>query len=230
MASLTVLKIEKVKKEDILEKDNSSLGMEQTDLAKYGGSELDELGRSKTEIKKIYEEVGLIHYKVKMSSETIQEPIYIYDKGYFEWKKGYQKIDTFTLWIDKSTSKMYIFAPKQIADTFTQRLKKEGYISFSKLLFDFSKVGELTNLDSAWGLWEDSEGIIRRVAKFGKGINAVIEDYSRITTFYIDYKYRGDEIIQLILSSEGRISTNKNITKRELSLIYDDISRTLIGS
>ncbi|MDP3013450.1 MAG: hypothetical protein Q8M92_04355 [Candidatus Subteraquimicrobiales bacterium] len=222
------MKIEKIKKENILEKNSLSLEAAQTKLDNYGGSEIDELGSSKTEIKKTYEEAGFIHYEVKMSSETIKDPIYIFDEGYFEWTSGYQKIDTFSVRIDTSSSKMFIFAPKQIADILTQRLKKAGYISLSKLPFDFSRVGELTNLDSAWGLWEDSVGIIRRIAKFGKGINAVITDYAPITTFYIDYKYRGDEIVQLILSSEGRISTNKNLTHRELSIIYDDISKTLI--
>jgi len=162
-----------------------------------------------------------------MSTETINEPIYIYDDGYVEWIRGYQKIENFEFWINENFSNLYVFAPKQMADMFIHRLTKERYITCTKLHFDFSKVGELENLDSAWGEWEDSHGAIRRIARFGKGIESEIKDFSPITTFYIDYKY-GTKLVQLILGKDGRISTFSTIKYRDLLVLYNEISKTLL--
>jgi hypothetical protein len=228
VASLAVLKIERIKNKRVLERDELPVESLQKDfVGSFGVDEIKQLGNAKTEIKKSYQEGDSFLYEVKMSSDTINKPIYIYDEGYREWITGYQEIDTFDVKIEVQTSRMYIFAPKPVTDVFTTRLKKAGYISFSKLFFNFSKIGELSNLESVWGLWEDSTGVIRRTAKFGKGINTVIKDYTNITTLDIDYRYQ-DELMQLTLMSEGRIYTNKNLTQKDLSFIYDDISKTLI--
>lgn len=224
-ASLTVLKIEKVLKKEIFEKPEFSL-KEQTTFDAHG-NEISDLGIPETKIEKRFMEAGLIHYKAKMSTETIKQPIYIYDDRYVEWVKGYQKIENFEFWIKEDFSNLYVFAPKQIADMFVHRMTKERYVTCNKLQFDFSKVGELENLDSAWGEWEDSQGIIRRIARFGKGIESEIKDFSPITTFYIDYKY-GSKIIQLILGGGGRISTFSTIKYRDLLVLYNEISKILL--
>ena len=225
-ASLTVLKIEKILKNEIFKASNYSF-KEQTTFDLHG-SEIKDLGLPKTEIQKHFLEAGFRHYSVKMSTETIKEPIYIYDNEYIEWMRGYQKIENFEFWINDDTLKMYIFAPKQIASTFIRRLKKEQYIMYSDIQFDFSKIGELEKLDSAWGTWEDSVGIVNRTAKFGKGLNTIITDFSKITTFYIDYKY-GGKLKQLILSAEGRISSQSSLTNRDIFIIYNEISTTLLS-
>lgn len=224
-ASLTVLNIDKILKNEIFEASSYSLEKQKT-FDNYGSS-IEDLGLPKTEIINHFVEAGFRHYFVKMSTETIKEPIYIYDDEYIEWVKGYQKIEKFEFWVNEALLKMFVFAPKQIASTFIRRLKKEQYIIYSDIQFDFSKIGELEKLDSAWGTWEDSDGIVQRTAKFGKGINTIITDYSRITTFYIDYKY-GGKLKQLILSVEGRISSQSSLTNRDIFIIYDEISKTLL--
>ena len=120
-----------------------------------------------------------------------------------------------------------MFSNKKIASLFLSRLKKAEYMDFSKILFDFSRIEELENLDSAWGSWEDSKGIIRRTGKFGKGLNKVIEDYSNITTLFIDYMYK-KELVQLILSLEGRIYSSKDLSNNELMEIFNDVSGVLV--
>ncbi len=59
------------------------------------------------------------------------------------------------------------------------------------------------------------------------GIESEIEDYSSITTFYIDYIYNGNPI-QLILGLDGRISTQRDIKQKDIFNIYNDISGTLL--
>jgi hypothetical protein len=185
------------------------------------------IGLPKTEITNCFKLGEFINYKAKMSTETIREPIYVYEDGFFECTNGYQKIKTFDFWINENFTILYIFAPKQVVETFIKRLRKEGCMVCSDLSFDFSKLGELENLDSAWGVWEDSKGTIKRMAKFGKGIESEIEDYGSITTFYIDYDYNGD-IVQLILGLDGRISTRRDLNQKDIFNIYNNISNTLL--
>lgn len=223
-ASLTGIKIEKMLKKEIFEKPAFSMKA-QTTLDNFG-NKIDSLGLPETCIEKLGKVASFTHYKVKMSTETIKEPIYIYQDGYQEWVNGYQKIETFDFWIKEDFSSLYVFAPKLIADVFIHRLTKERYITCTALHFNFSKVTELEHLDSAWGTWEDSEGAVRRIARFGKGIETEIKNYAKITTLYIDYNY-GNKIIQIILGVDGRISTYGNTKNRELLAIYDEISKTL---
>ena len=105
--------------------------------------------------------------------------------------------------------------------------EKEKCIVCSSINFNFSKVQELEKLNVPWGLWKDSKGIIKRIGEFGKGLPLEINDYSKITTFYIDYDYM-DKIVQLILSVEGRISTPNNLKNRDMIILYNEIKNTLV--
>ncbi len=223
-ASLTGTKIEKMLKKEIFNAPNFSMKAQFT-LDNFG-IPIDSLGLPETSVEKIGRSASFTHYKAKMSTETIKEPIYIYQDGYTEYVKGYQKIETFEFWIMEDFTNLYIFAPKQVADTFIHRLTKERYITCATLHFDFSKIKELQNLDSAWGTWEDSEGVVRRIARFGKGIESEIKNWSKITTLYIDYNY-GNKLIQIILGVNGNISTYGNIRNRDLFTIYDEICKVL---
>jgi hypothetical protein len=222
--SLSVMGITKMKTE-VFEKKSHSLERQVT--FDNWGNEIKELGLPKTEITNCFKQGEFVHYNAKMSTETIREPIYVYEYGFFEYTNGYQKIKNFDFWINENFKFLYIFAPKQVVETFIKRLKKEGCMVCSDLPFDFSKIGELENLDSAWGVWEDSKGTVKRIAKFGKGIESEIEYYGSITTFYIDYDYNGD-IIQLILGLDGRISTRRDLKQKDIFNIYNNISKTLL--
>lgn len=206
------------------EKDAFSIELQKS-LNNYGVD--DRLSWRKTEFNNRIIRNGFVNYDVLISTDTIEEPIYIFDDEYVHWDNGYQKINNFKIKINDSYSKMYIFTNKKTTRLFLSRLKNEEYIDYSKIIFDFSRIEELENLDSAWGSWEDSNGIIRRTGKFGKGLNKIIDDYSKVTTLFIDYIYR-TELIQLILSSEGRIYSRKDLSNYELMKIFDDVSNVLV--
>jgi len=210
--------------QDVFEKRTFSLE-NQTSLNKYGVD--DRLGWRKTELNNRIEKGGFVTFNVLISTELITDPIYIYDDEYIEWKEGYQQINEFKIRLDEKKSNLYIFSNKKTAKTFLTRLKNAEVMEFSNILFDFSRIEELDNLDSAWGSWEDSNGIIRRTGKFGKGLNAVIEDYSNITTLFIDYVFNRT-IIQLILSREGRIYASKDLSNDELLRLFNEISDVLV--
>lgn len=180
-----------------------------------------------TNIKYINSDDKFYYYSVSLSTEIVKENIYIYYNELEEYTHGYQKIKKFDFRICKNFEYMYIFTPKKIADQFIKRLVKEKYIHYSEIHFNFSKVQELDKLNVAWGVWKNSKGIIKRIAEFGKGITFEIEDYSEITTFYIDYNYRGN-IVQLILSLECRISTQNNLKNSDMIILYNEIKNTLL--
>ena len=207
---------------------NSTFSLEkQTSLNEYGVD--DRLGWRKTELSDRIEIGGFVYFNVLISTDLIYAPIYIYDDEYVEWSDGYQQIKKFKIRMDKNKSKLYIFSNKKTAKTFLNRLKNAEVMEFSNILFDFSRMEELNNLDSAWGIWEDSSGIIRRIGMFGKGINAVIDDYSKITTLFIDYVFN-KTVIQLILSLEGRIYARTDLSHDELLRLFNEISEVLVVS
>lgn len=200
--------------------------IDQTMLSQFN-YKVDRLGLPKSVVKKITELDDYIEYSVKISTDTITEPIYIYQEGYCEYEKGYQRIETFTIWISKDKKRVIVFAKKDLAELFLRKLKRSNYLEASSDKFDFSKISELDNMDCAWGVWEDSKGVVKRIAKFGKGLDSEIDDFSVITTFYIDYEYGGN-IIQLILSKDGRMYTsNNNLTKLDFEIIYNEIYKIL---
>ncbi len=221
--SATFLQIENID-ENVLSQDNIFIPGQQS-LDTYNIN-VNKLGLPKTEIHKEFQEDNFIHYNVKMSTETIKEPIYIYEDGYEEYNKGYQRIEKFNVWLNYKDNLLIIFAPKKISQLFIQRLTKANYLKVNKKEFDFSKIQELKNMDNAWGFWKDSKGIVRRIANFGKGLTEEITDYSTITTFYIDYEHDSG-LLQLILSKEGSIATKNNIHQRDIYLIYKEISKVL---
>ena len=230
-AAITVLKIKQLEKEKFEQK--KIILKKQSELGDFEGFENIHIGYPKTIIEKMYIEKELHYSKVSMNSDTIKEPIYIYWEGmeepFKEITTGYQKILNFVFAFNKDYTEIYIFASREVANLFIRRLRREKYISCDHLKFDFKRISELKNMDSAWGVWEDYTGIERKRARFGKGINEIIDDkeYESITTIYMDYKY-GAEIIQLTLNVEGRISSfSKNISQTDMMVIFEEIREIL---
>ena len=228
-SAITTLHITNIKKE-IFEQKTISLE-KQKELGEFEGFENIYIGYPKTTIEKLYTEKDLHYYKVLMSSDTIKEPIYVYWEGLEEPKITtlYQKVLNFFFAFNKDYSEIYIFSPRDISNLFIRRLRREKYISCNHIKFNFKKISELENMDSAWGVWEDHEGVERKRARFGKGINEIIDEkeYETITTIYMDYKY-GAELIQLTLNVEGRISTtSKNISQTDIFVIFEEIREVL---
>lgn len=227
--SLSVYKIDKTCSEFGNGK-SFSLDAQKT-LAGWGGNASGYF-LPETNIKYEYRDANYRYYSVKTSSKMINEPINIYwddIEQIKEYKRGYSKIKRFKFMVDLKCEYIYIFAPKKITEHFIKRIKKEKNASCSNIQFDFSRIRELENLNAAWGIWMDSNGAIRKIAEFGKDVTMEIsdEEYSLITTFYIDYLYRG-KVIQLTLNVEGRLSTLNNLDYRDMIYLYKEIEQKLI--
>lgn len=165
-------------------------------------------------------------FNVKFYTNTIKKPIYIYGEGLEEYDRGYQEIEYFPFRLNNNFTKMYIFTSRKLAEPFQKRLEKNKYLSGSNIVFDFSKLKELTGFVSGYGLWKNSQGIVKKAGEFGHGVENTIEDFSVITTFYIDYMY-SERQIQLILTNDGRVSTQNNLENDDLLNIFNEIESTL---
>lgn len=229
--SLTVAEIADIKKDAIEE--NSSFNLEDQKTLREYGIDSSKLGKSTTKISKKgkitrFDSKSHHSFKVSMSSETIRKPIYIYEKGAKTTKNKYQEIEKFEFWIDSNFDRIFIFAPKATAKSFLNRLKISNLLKFNKIKFDFRLLGMIEEIEEPWGFWKDSEGKINRVANFGQGLDEVLEeeDYENITSFHVDYNYNS-EIVQIIISREGRLSSNSKIDSEDLYLIFQKL-RALI--
>jgi hypothetical protein len=168
-----------------------------------------------------------VTFNATISGNLLKNPIYIFDHESCQyWDKGYQEVENFNFEINFELKLMYIFAPKKIANSFLNKLNSDGFITYTVVNFDFSKISDLVNKKSAWGIWKNSEGIIKRIAEFGKDIEKAIDDYSNITTLYMDYYYH-DRGIQIIMGLDSRLATPNKVTKDELIGIYNEISVVL---
>lgn len=223
-SSLTVLKIENYKNHF---KNGIDFSIKKDSTLEDHGVVVQKLGLPLTEVHYNGRDDEYYKYSIKFSTKTIDKPIYIYGEGVEEYSNGFQEIEHFDVFIDVNMEFLYIFTSKKIAKPFKTRLEKFNYMKTSNYIFDFSKLQELTNFISGYGLWEDVEGIIKKAGKFGHGIENTIDDFSVITTFYIDYKYKNRQV-QLILNSEGRISTNNDLNNNDLLFLFNEIKNTLI--
>lgn len=230
--SLTVADVTEIKRDVIEENSSFQLG-DQKSLREYG-IDASKLGQSTTKIsqeEKITRFDGESHYafEVSMSTETIRKPIYIYEEGAKTTKDKYQEIEKFDFWIDSTYNRIYIFAPKKVAKKFLHRLKVSNFMAYNKIEFDFQNLGLVDNIEEPWGFWKDSDGKINRVANFGQGLDEVLEseDYEDITSFHVDYDYNS-EIIQVIISKNGRLSSNSKINFEDLYLIFREVEGTLV--
>lgn len=199
----------------------------QSDLHDVEDYEMPELSQNtRTIVEKKNENSDFYFFEVDMSSKTKDNPIYVHRDGIEKWDNGYQRIDEFSVWLRKDPKEMFIFAPKAESKRFIKRLRKFRDAEVTTVNYDFSRIEELENLENAWGLWRDTQGIIQRVGEFGDGIEDEIDDPSKITTLYIDYEY-GDSV-QLVLSEGGSISTKQNITKDDLFSIFEELRESIV--
>lgn len=229
-ASLTIKVIQDINKDKFSQK--KLVLKKQTELSDFD-FEVSQLGLPRTVIQNQHTEKEWTYYKVTMNTETINEPIFIYweDIEHPEVReiKHYQRVLNFNFCIKTDHSEIRIFSAREEADLLIRRLRREKYLQCKSIKFDFIKIEELKDMESAWGVWEDHEGVERKRARFGKGINSVLDehDYEKITTVYMDYNYNGEKV-QLVVSVDGRISSNsKSIKELDLAIIYEEIRSVL---
>jgi len=203
---------------------------------------VDKVGGSKSVMKFInYDEANdkfsfnVIHY-----SDTIHNPVRIFlDEMYDTVGKeeqpgtqiiegGYQEVYTFDMIVDFNTSEIFLFTKKNVAHSFMNRLKKSKYFDYEKIYFDLSRIDELPEFDNIWGAWQDSKGRCKKKAYFGIQIHKEEGvEIKNITSFNAEYEYENN-IIDLIISKECRISSRSSIvTKADLYKIYNYLKDNL---
>lgn len=230
-ASVNIFKIGEIKKEKLAGK-SLTIPQQQT-LADSGL--FDEIGTPKSILKKIKETNEVISFKVTHHSETQKKPVRIFwetleensplgSKGTKEVTGGYQEIYEFPFIINLTEMEGYIFAKKDIANSFQKRLRKEGIMDLKNLKIDLAKLDDLPETNNIWGIWEDGIGRCKKKALFGVEVNKENQhDKEKATAYNLEYDF-GDETIDLVISSTGGISSrSKQITEDDLLTIYNKL-------
>jgi len=226
-ASVNIFKVGEIKKEKL---SGTLIIPQQQTLADIGL--FDEIGTPKSILKKIKETDKLVSFKVTHHSETQKKPVRIFwetleensplgNKGTKEVTGGYQEIYEFPFIINLSEMEGYIFAKKDIANSFQKRLRKEGIMDLKNLKIDLAKLDDLPETCNIWGIWEDGIGRCKKKALFGVEVNKENQhDKEKATAYNLEYDF-GDETIDLVISSTGGISSrSKQITEDDLLTIY----------
>ena len=117
---------------------------------------------------------------------------------------------------------------KKLFRTLEQNYKKSKYFDYEKIFFDLSRIDELPEFDNIWGAWQDSKGRCKKKAYFGIQIHKEEGvEIKNITSFNAEYEYENN-IIDLIISKECRISSRSSIvTKADLYKIYNYLKDNL---
>lgn len=241
--SLSVLKMLKVDKSKFMKEEVSSPFQ-----ATFGDFNLvDEVGSARSLLKFMsYDDKNdIVTYNAVHYSDTIYRPVRVFFdeieeaflninplptsetnvayKGTKVLEKGYQEVYKFDAIFDFKTSEAFIFTKKTIANSFMSRFKRSSKFDFDfeHIYFDLSKIDELPELDNVWGVWEDGRGRCKRKAYFGTEVHkeAGIKK-ENITSYNVEYEY-DNNIIDLIIAKECRVSSNSSIlTNADLRKIY----------
>jgi len=202
----------------------------------------DKVGSSKSILElNNYDEVNdKITFNVIHYSDTIHNPVRIFLDEMHELtgkeeqhrteviEGGYQEVYTFDVDIDFRTSEIFIFTKNKVARSFINRLKKSKYFDYENIYFDLSRIDEVPDFDNIWGAWQDSKGRCKKKAYFGIQIHKDEGvEIKNITSFNAEYEYENN-IIDLIISKECRISSRSSIvTKTDLYRIYNNLKDNL---
>ena len=241
-ASLSVFKILNIDKNKFMKEEVSS--QVQKTFADLDLS--SELGSAKSLLKFLsYDDIhDRVTYNAIHYSDTINRPVRVFldeiedslseispteviekkapsRRGTQVLENGYQEVFMFDVIIDFKTSEVFIFTKKSIAHSFMSRFRKSRKLDFEHIYFDLSKIDELPELDNVWGVWEDSSGRCKRKAYFGTEVHK--EDgisKENITSYNVEFEYENN-IRDLIIAKECRISSNSSLmTNADLLKIY----------
>ena len=102
------------------------------------------------------------------------------------------------------------------------RFKKSGRIEFDYFQFNLDKIDMVAELENVFGAWEDvSKGRLKTKAYFGTQVHKEIEvSKDRVTSYNIEYQFE-NELVDLFVSRDCRISTHSSqLTNEKLLEIY----------
>jgi hypothetical protein len=186
-----------------------------------------------------------VKYKAKHYSETIKHPVRVFidnideeisairpdmkEDSTQEFDKGYQQVFIFDVIVDFKTNEIFVFTKKDIAKSFMSRFKNSKRIEYENFEFDLNKIDMLAELENVFGAWEDvSKGRLKTKAYFGTQVHKEIEvGKDRITAYNIEYLFE-DDIVDLFISRDCRISTHSSdLTNEDLLKIYYHLKEKL---
>lgn len=209
----------------------------QSDMGSFGAG--NKISQPITVLKLVNEKGGYRNYSVHQESNTIFEKIKVYKWDYLEnseldnsdkinaviTDKGYQSIRDFNLLIDLNDKLLYIFGGKDDAKILIKRLKQNEIIEAEPYVLDLSKINLIPEIIDEWGVWLNDVGDSVKKALFSTRVKKLIEEEEQkyVTTYNVSYNY-ADIRINLIISKEGRVSTNsKGVSNSALKKIFDNI-------
>ncbi len=230
MASVSVFKIkENIDKISVRKNiDLTGTTPKQSQLAEF--NIIKKLPQPHSEIKFIEEKSGYIKYKIKHESNTIFDEIKVYkwdvfeDTGAYEssehiTNKGYQIIREFNVLVNQKAKLVYVFSKKDDAKIFMMRLKNNLDIDYEPVELDLSKIDEIPEIIDEYGAWVNDSGNVMKHGHFGHKVKKYMEgNEHNVTSYNVVYDY-GDEInIYLVISKEGRISSQSKFVKEAVLL------------
>ncbi|MBN1896673.1 MAG: hypothetical protein JW789_03000 [Candidatus Aenigmarchaeota archaeon] len=166
-------------------------------------------------------------YDVTHWSNTIEEPIRLWDKYTDEYGK-YQKKMIFEIIYDKKTREAYITAPKDTTNEFLQRANALSYLKLERYPFNLNikKVPEILNIYGKW--CRTDKGNIRCEAKFGFDVHTNSTD-GETTTLNMQVRTESGEC-DITISREGQISSHtKSVTVNHVIEFYHLIKLDLLS-
>lgn len=234
--ALSVFRLINPNKELLLKKEFNSKN--QKTLEKWAVIKEIDVPDSKLTGIKYDEKNDRVTYKAKHYSDTIKHPVRVFiddideqlttnrpDIELYstrEFEKGYQQVYNFNVIIDFKTSEIFVFAKKDVAKSFMKRFKRSKRIDFDYFHFDLDKIDMVAELENVFGAWEDvSKGRLKTKAYFGTQVHKEIEvSKDRVTSYNVEFQFK-NELIDLFISRDCRISTHSSkLTNEKLLEVY----------
>jgi len=211
----------------------------QKEMAAFGGG--NKLPQALTKIKAVEVKEDFALFKIYQESNTIKERIKVYKWDYLEegeerpaeensivTDKGYQKIRNFRAMLDIKKKLLFVFTKKYDAEVLVQRLRNNEDIKIENYYLDLEKIDLIPEIVDEWGAWLDDKGEFIKKAYFSTQVQKYTKGEEEfVTTYCVTYNH-SDLEIDLIISREGRISSNnRSVTNRALVKIFENIKERI---
>lgn len=207
----------------------------QKEMLAFGGG--NTISQAVTKIELIEHKEDFVLLKIYQESNTIKEKIKVYRWDYLEesserpaidnsfiTNKGYQRISNFKAIVDINQKMLFIFAKKTDSEILVQRLVNNENLEIENYYLDLGKINLIPEITDEWGAWLYDTGEFIKKAYFSSKVKKLTKgEEGFVTTYCVTYNYSDFEI-DLIISREGRISSNnKGVTNKVLVKIFHNI-------
>jgi len=170
---------------------------------------------------------NLCIYRVIHYSNTIEEPIRLWDRFTQEFNK-YQKKLVFEIIHDKKENEIYITATKPTVNELLHRINALNYLKMDKIVFNLD-IKKAENILNIYGKWmKTDKGNIRCTAEFGYDVNTT-PNLGEVTTLNMRVRKSVGEC-DITISKHGQISSRtKSVTVNDIISFYKQIKDDLLS-